>query len=341
MHDSDVTSLPLMSMRLTIAGVFSSISQRRSTFGQRIRADLAPLDHRLDARVDVAFVRVGLLHLARRVIPRGLVEDVLRFGRPAADQSLHRLADRLALVRRKGVHARDVLVREPLRAVHLEIADLVLRPLVHGDANERLPLLPIDDQRVLHDRHVDVAVRRVQLGNVFRQILGVLVRIELAVAPPEEALGLGRDPVNDHIGRERLVARDLDARDRQPAAFVDVEGDCRALVADICRVDTHLREVIPLGLVERIDAGDVARDLGRVDRLSDQKIDAIAHRAIRDVIRPFDLHVAEHAALDQVEVQDAPPADHLDARIDVLELVRRIELPNGSRDRPRAYRGLW
>ena len=61
-----------MSTRLTIAGVRSSISQRRSTVGDGIRSDLAALDDRADARVDVALVLVGLLHLARRVVPRAL-----------------------------------------------------------------------------------------------------------------------------------------------------------------------------------------------------------------------------------------------------------------------------
>ena len=42
------------------------------------------------------------------------------------------------------------------------MADTVLRALVHRDPDKAFAILAIDNQRVLHDLHVDVAVRRVQ-----------------------------------------------------------------------------------------------------------------------------------------------------------------------------------
>ena len=42
--------------------------------------DLPAFDDRTDARVDVALVLVGLLHLARRRVPGAGVEDVLRLS---------------------------------------------------------------------------------------------------------------------------------------------------------------------------------------------------------------------------------------------------------------------
>ena len=92
------------------------------------------------------------------------------------------------------------------------------------------------------------------------------------------------------LSRQRLVADDLDAGDRQATSLVDAEDERRAFVARwTTRVDRDPCEVVALALVQRVDAGDVLRDLRRVDRLADQEIDAIANGIQRDLVRTDDL----------------------------------------------------
>ena len=92
MHVSVVTSLPMMSMRFTIAGVLLVDLPAQIDRRHRVRPDLAALDDRLDARVDVALVRVRLLTLPRRVVPRRLLKHVLVVVRARRrDQPLHRV----------------------------------------------------------------------------------------------------------------------------------------------------------------------------------------------------------------------------------------------------------
>ncbi len=161
-----------------------------------------------------------------------------------------------------------------LFAVHVEVADPVLRPFANRESYERLALCAVDDQRILHDLHVDVTMLRVQGGDVLRQIFDVLVLIERAVAPPEEAFGLRADCRNDLLGGQRLVAEDLNPRNGETPPFVDTKGQ-RRLFLGYRRVDGDFSEEVALRLVKRVDSRDILRHLGGIDRLADQKINAV------------------------------------------------------------------
>ena len=91
MHDSEVTSFPEMSTRLMIAGDPSVMSQRRLTRGTESDSERQPLDDRVHLREDVAVIAVRRRHAPVGVVPRRLIEDILRRVR-RADDSLRRPA---------------------------------------------------------------------------------------------------------------------------------------------------------------------------------------------------------------------------------------------------------
>ena len=116
----------------------------------------------------------------------------------------------------------------------------------------------------------------------------------------KNASGLGVQRGDDVVVRQRLVPDDLDAGDRQPPPFVDAE-DQRRRVAILERVDVDLGEVVAFALIERVDPRDVLRDLRRIDRLADDQVDALAHRARRHFVGARHAEVAQNAALDDSE----------------------------------------
>ena len=134
-----------------------------------IRSDLAALDDRRDAsrRCSPRSRRRRGRGPSRRPTPSGRRRPCRRSA--PAQYSLRDVAHRLASCAER-VEARDLVAREHLRAVDLEARRSgTAGPSLHRQANQRLALLPVDDERVLHHLHVDVAVRRVQLRGSLRR----------------------------------------------------------------------------------------------------------------------------------------------------------------------------
>ena len=199
--------------------------------------------------------------------------DSCRRGRSARSPSAR---PSFALFGRTDRNARSPRSRSAWFAVHLEVADLVVRAFVTVSRSSAFPVLAIDDQRVLHDLHVDVAVRRVQLRNRLAEIVRVLVVVELAVAPPEEPSGFVSIAPTMSSSDSALVAVDLDAGDREAASFVDVKVERRSPSPYVIVSTCTLREVVAL----RSDRASRCarrrlRDLRRIDRLADQQVDAV------------------------------------------------------------------
>ncbi len=154
----------------------------------------------------------------------------------------------------------------------------------------------------------------------------------------KESFGLGTDRADDRLGRQRLVAYDLDSGNRQPTAFVDMEIDRRGFLVDR-GVDRDLGEKVALALVQRIDARHVLRHLRRIDRLADDQVDAVFDGAGRHFVRARDPHVAQNAAFTQIEDENRLPRRALARDLDVgFELVGGVEVFHRARKNARIDR---
>src|SRR5439155_1274960 len=160
-----------------------------------------------DTGIEIAFTRVRRSDRPRRLVPRLLIENHL-VARLADDHALHDVEQATGRTAER-IEPGDLLAGKALTAVDLELADLVLRPLVHTQADECLPVLPIHFHRVLQDLRVDVALRRVQLRNSLREISRIFVVVELALPPPEKAFRLGLDGLDDGFVIDVLVDFDV------------------------------------------------------------------------------------------------------------------------------------
>src|SRR4029079_5722342 len=103
-----------------------------------------------------------------------------------------------------------------------ESADAVARAFIHEDVDERLPLLPIDDQRIAKNSEIDVAARAVEIWNVLGEIRRVLLVVELARSRPENPFGFDRHRRNDVTIRNTLVAVYANAGNGESPAFIDL-----------------------------------------------------------------------------------------------------------------------
>src|SRR6476659_6568589 len=101
---------------------------------------------------------------------------------------------------------------------------MVLRSLLDGQLDQRLPMLAVDDHRVAKYLEVDEPLLRVERGNPLPEVADELVLVELPALEPEESLGLRLHRPGDLLVAHPLVAVDAHARHREAAPFVDANN---------------------------------------------------------------------------------------------------------------------
>jgi hypothetical protein len=168
--------------------------------GYRVPASTGALDHRRHRRVDVAFVGIRLLDASRRLLPLAAVEELPAVAVVGAPEgSAQQVAKRFALLPER-IEAGDLVSGKARRAGGLERPDAIAGSFVDTDVNQRLAARPLDEQCVARDAGVDEAAIGVEGRNALGEVTLVLVLVELALPPPEEALRLRLHRLDDGAG---------------------------------------------------------------------------------------------------------------------------------------------
>ena len=277
-----------------------------------------------DLDVDVAVVVVQRLQLARRILPLLVVEVRVRGPATEPEQAG-------AVVRVERIVRLQLVGREAPVADDLERADLVRLAFTHGDDERRLPRFLVDDQRVLQDLEVDIATLAVVLRQGLTQILGDLVVVVLPRMHPEKAFRLGMHLLDDQLVGEMRIALNVHLRDRDAAAFLEVEDHAHRRRIALVHVDRlGLGEVIALRVVHRIDAGECARDRRGIERPAFRQLDLVAHAPLGEPLHAADRPLHQLRALAHLYHEDVPAVGLRLEKLDVVELAARKQGLDGA-----------
>ena len=239
-------------------------------------------------RVDIAVVVVQRLELGRGVVPLLLVE---RRDAPLPRIGLERI-EQLQLLGGEAPVAHD-----------FDRADAVRIALAHLHQQRRLPRRVGDDERVVEDLDVDVPALAVELGE-----------------PPPEPFGARLHLFGEHLVREPRIALEVDPRDRHAPALVHVEDHADAPGIGVVHAQrAHAREVVALGLVQRVDAAPRALHLRGIDRAARDHLRPVADRVLAQPVHPAHRPMRDDRPLLDLNDQDAG-AGRVLVDADVVEL---------------------
>ena len=283
--------------------------------------------HRGDhLREQVPLVAVQLLDVGRRLVQRRVVEHLARLALAVAaheGKPQHRAALR-------GEDGGQRLRGEARVPLDVELAQPVLRPLLHLHQQPRLAGLRVHHQGVADHGEVDVAVAAVELGQVRAQVLLERLAVEAAAAEPPEPFFLGPDrPLQLRVA-ERRVPRKVHVRQRQPVPLHHGKG--QAVAARLYRrVGGVQRDQLNAARRQQV-AGQLLRrrHLLRVQRLALLQPHGVAHRAPGNAAQPLEAHLGDQGALHHRQHQRAAPgirAAHVD--LHGLELSGRHQPADG------------
>ena len=278
----------------------------------------APRLLRHHLRVDVARVRVEVAQPAGGRFPGRPVEVHRAFGGAG-----------------EGVVSLQLLGRVAAVSLDLELADLVDRPFVDREPQDRLPRGAVRDQGVAGDLEVDVAAAPVPTRQALAGILVHLPLVVLAVAEPPEGLGPARHlPHHLPIGEAR-VPLDVHLADGDAAAFLHGEHDAQA-AAGIRRElhGRHLGGVVAAVAVHRIDRRLGAGHGSAVDGPAFDELDPVPDVRRRELARSRHRPAREQRALAHAEDDDAPARGEALGDGHVVELAGPVERGDRALDVP-------
>ena len=189
----------------------------------------------------------------------------------------------------------------------------------------------MDDQGVVEHLEVDEALFPVERRQILVQILADLVVVVFARAEPPEPLG-----ARVHLGRQLLVAEmriplEIDAGDRDAAPFIDVEdhADTRR-IALIHKQRLGAREIVSLGVIQRIDAGPRARDVRQIEGAALGERHLVAHAVLGDARHAPDRPLGQQGPLVHVNHEHVLARRRRLRHRHRVELRARVERLNGA-----------